>query len=481
MAINEEELAENGGLSLKDIFNFIKKSALWMLVCIVAAVILTTAIYLPVRYIFPKTETTTVRLELLYKGKDLGLNPDGTIFDENSFISIDIVTNAVAMSKLPLNDEDSISAIQERLHVEPVSSEEYVKLREAADKGDEKAIEALRSYVFNAVKYDVKLVNDGSLPLTKTQSIIFMSNLVRAYQEDFKNTYSSATTFSEEFFTKNSVNFDYLDYYDAYITELDRIQNYLGTLDDTDPTFMSSNKYRFSDVLGLKSILSKSCVNFMAYVLESQVSLDATKARSNISHNLTQIGFTLDSLNERLTKLSEQILTIQKESTITTYVDGVQTKIEVATFPPKFYELQGERTALDASIAESTKQQSILADRLAKLTNPSDDPANPKKQEADKMLTEIRDDAKEIVSEANLVILEYLNKNYVQDKIRVLLDANYVRTRETIGPAIVYLVAAIIGAMAGMIVTQSLITKKRKAAALAAAEKKNTEKTNDPA
>ncbi|MCX4314726.1 MAG: hypothetical protein OSJ83_12865, partial [Clostridia bacterium] len=143
--VYEEETEENG-LTLKKVGRFFKRGWVTMLVCVVAAVLIAAAVVFPIKLLYKTEQIARTSIEYIYKGIEEGKDPNGGTFNSDNIISTTVLSKAVADAELDSVITD-ISSLRERMRIESVETEEYIKLVNDAANGVQSAIDRLRTYV----------------------------------------------------------------------------------------------------------------------------------------------------------------------------------------------------------------------------------------------------------------------------------------------------------------------------------------------
>ena len=465
MSTREDFTHEDAGIRLKDIFNLIKVSAVRILIYSLVAVVLATVVILPFSLVQPKTQVTSTRVEFTYKGIDKGLSPTGKVFDKETLRSVSVLDRAITASGLG-EKIGSVNDVYNAVSVEGVYTDEYARLLKAAENStDEKTLEEFRNYVFYPVAFDVKL-GGNNLSLTQDESVKLVDSIITEYRTYFRNEYGAHYIFSADVFDRESNMFDYIDYYDLFATELSKINSYLVELNQQNSSFRASNGKTFNDVILDQRVLNTQYTNFLAYILEVQVSKNPQMTLDSLNNQVTKLGYELDRLKLVQASLEAQISSYDpdKETFKDPITGEIMTQIK---YPEYFSELQKLMTETNGSVALVTSQIAEYQARILKLTGSSVDDA--KIATAENYLDILRTDSKTYINNAITTITEYAEGAYVQNSIRVIAPTVHMVSGVSIMPFAITYLAVIVGSVAvAMIVTYVKSAKLKETAAEAA-------------
>lgn len=467
--VREEETSE---LSFRAIGRFLKKSAVRMLVYVLALCVLATLVVVPLKVFWKSDPVATTRIEFVYEGVNSGLDPAGNAFDKDSIRSATVVAAAVSASGLDLNDVD---AVRNAIIITDVYSQEYYNLLAQANGGNADAQRQLANYTQIPTKYDVSIGNLKSLGLKKQQAVTLVENIVKEYRKWFTSRYTQINIYSDAIFNSElSASTDYLGYYDLYTDQVATVAAYLTELSEKDSSFRSTGGQSFADVLQMYRAIDNSYTAFKSYILSNGVSKDINVTKKNIETKLSQIESDAKRLTATISALTEQIANFKPNTTQTT--ENGQTTI-VQIYAKEYYELQDRLTAAILESASVEKSKIEYAARQASFTSVVNSSDETTQKAADDLLAGLRNGSKSFVQTANSVITDYYQSQLLSNAVRVTQSAVYVRSSYDIPVLYIYLATVVVGIVVAMIVTQvkSKKAEKGKAAAETVEESKSEE------
>ncbi len=458
--VYEEEQAEEG-LTLKKIGHFFKKGWLIMLIAVIAAVAISAAIALPLKYLSKAEPVGETSIEYIYKGVDKGLDPAGGTLDTDNIISASVLNEAVVRANLTDTVTD-ISKLREEMRIEAVLPQEYVSLQQAAADGDQDAINTLRTYELHPTRYTIVISNPSNLGLSDAKTVELLDKIVAAYTDDFQKRFSVISMFDASLYNlSSSATIEYFDMYDVYVSSLTPMVEYLTQLQTEAPTFVSTGKggnTTFTTLMSDISRLQSDYGRLNTFLLSNNVWKDKNAASTSLENAKADLRSKLENLEQyRITPLKDQIAAI-KPNSITTTDPATGSTVVSESYPEEYYKYQAELNELNRQAYNYYNQLADIELRLAKL-----DAAHPAGEDllarADAMVKALEDASEELVTKVNATITDYYDTTFVSSSVRQVAPSVVTRRTISFSILIVFVVAAVVGLLIGCIINGIVMYK----------------------
>lgn len=464
----EEEYAE--GLTFSKLGYFFKKGWLTMIVSIVAAVLLTCAVILPIKFYYRTEPMAKASIEYIYDGIERGEDPNGGSLNTDNIISTSVLSRAVAAENLG-SVIDDISKLRASMRVEGVLTDEYVKLVQAAADGDKTAAETLRTYTMIPTQFDIILSDPRELGLTDSQAVTLVDRIVKVYYADFLDRFSVTNMFADDIYDLSRRGYmEFTDIYDEYMASFVPVADYLAELKKIAPRF-TSTKYS-ATFAGLSSELDRlrnSFESFNTSLLINGVWRDTSSALAALNESKLRITAELENMNKYIQVLQAQISGIQPNK-IVSDANGVHS--ETTAYPDDYYKYQEQLNAYNLRVLEYNNQLSNIERRIDNLdagstTSQADIDA------ATASLQELEEKAEALITKVNNTVTDYYETAFVGQSVRTVRAPIMTRSSSDLNVLIALVSAAVIGFAIGCIVTGVRISK---AKTLKAGEEPSEEK-----
>lgn len=461
---------ETEGLTFKKIGKFLQKSWLRMIVYVVIAALLVTAVAVPVKVYAKSEPIARTSIEYIYDGIEKGLDPNGAPLNTDNIISPTVLAEAVKEANLQKKIKD-ISTLRNSMRVEGVLTDEYIKLTEAAANGDKAASDRLRNYNMFSTRFDIIISDPAELDLSDDQAKLLLNKIVACYYKDFQKRYSVTKMFAENSYalSQNS-DMEFADIYDNYLQSLDSVKTFLQEMSETGAGFVSTeNNTSFTQLLSDLSLLRNNYSLFNAYILSNNVWRNKATARDALLSTQTEIQNRLEALNGengRIQALKAQIATINP-TTSSTDTSGVHT--EKTEYPEIYETLHIRLDEANRQVEEYIVQLKNIETRLEKLKDESqtDEAAINK---AMSNLSALEGQTAEFIQKVNATVSDYYDTTFVSSSVRQVQPPVVTRKSIDFNLLVVYAVALIVALLAAGIVTGVKMAK--------ASSAKKTEETH---
>ncbi|MDE6201816.1 MAG: YkyA family protein [Clostridiales bacterium] len=448
-----EDEQETEGLTFKKIGKFFQKSWLRMVIYVIIAALLVTAVAVPVKVYAKSEPIAQTSIEFIYDGIEKGLDPNGAPLNTDNIISPTVLAQAVAEANLQKKIKD-ISTLRNAMRVEGVLTDEYVSLTEAAANGDKTASDKLRNYNMYSTRFDIIISDPAELGLSDDQAKLLLNKIVACYYKDFQKRYSVTKMFAENSYTlSQNVNMEFTDIYDIYSQSLDSVKSFLQEMSEEGAGFVSTeNNTSFTQLLSDLSILRNNYSLFNAYILSNNVWRNKTTARNALLSTQTEIQNRLEALdgeNGSIQRLQAQIATINP-TTSSTDTSGVHTE---KTEYPEIYDTLHRRLAEYTELVEEyTIQLNNIETRLEKLKDESQTDEQTI-QNAIANLNALESQTVEFIQKVNATVSDYYDTTFVSSSVSQVQPPVVTRRSMDFNLLVVYAVAVIVALLAAGIVT----------------------------
>ncbi|MCM1368039.1 MAG: hypothetical protein NC184_04435 [Roseburia sp.] len=461
-----EDDAEEG-VTLKKVGRFFAKGWVTMVLSIVAALLLATAIALPIKYFYKSEPVGTVRVEYVYSGVEKGETPDGGRLDATEIITPNVLGNAVAAAELESKITD-ISALHARMRVDSVESKERLELITAAANGDSSAKTKLLDPYY-PTQFEVVISNPKKLGLSDSETKTLLDKVVTCYMDEFLSKYTTINPLNETFNLSDDTLSEFVDAYDSYYKTVKSASTYVKSLGNNSQS--QEYKIKFARLDSDLDAFMLTLNQFSAYVVNNNIWRDKLSARSAVNENIARLTYLSANLKQNIEGLTNQLAAYKPtESVVTTPATGGQTNTE--KYSDKYHELQEQLALKNDELYEIENDLKSYENRLAKIVG-DDATADNLKSSADTRLKAIEAKATALMAEVNATVVEYYDTTFINGSVRRVQPPEVGYKTMQFSIVMVYLVAVIAGFIVGCIITGVLLGKSAKKAAKAQSEAKD--------
>ncbi len=474
--VYEEETEENG-LTLKKVGRFFKRGWVTMLVCVVAAVLIAAAVVFPIKLLYKTEQIARTSIEYIYKGIEEGKDPNGGTFNSDNIISTTVLSKAVADAELDSVITD-ISSLRERMRIESVETEEYIKLVNDAANGVQSAIDRLRTYVMRPTRFVIVISKPSALGLSDTQAKILLDKVVSSYYEDFKSRFAVTNMFpTGAFGLSDNELMEYADIYDEYIDTIKPVADYLLTMSDEAGDFVST-KYNttFAQLATDLGRIESNLGLLNRTILSNNVWKNKPAALGALTESKSNLTTLIDNTDEYIRSLTDQIDKFKPNTTSVTSPDGGQTTTN--TYSEYYTELQKTLNNYNLLKLDYQTQLANITARITALGNETVASAEAIRS-VENLIAAIESSATELYEKVNNVIADYYDTTFVSSAVRQVQPSVVTRKSSNINMIVAFGLAAFVGFAAACIITTVFAVKANRAEAAKkeAAEKAEAEKT----
>lgn len=351
-----QEYNTDGVLTFSKIFKYLKKALPVVLVTMLISVIIGVLVTVLDNKSNNSYETQAV-VELTYEGADLGLAPDGGMFDKASLVSIDKIE--AVLKELNLSEKFSATDIRNAIVIAPRYSENIMNILNSTTNTDDlmKLLEGIQP-----TSYSIKLYYTNIKNLSKENSLDIVQGVIN------ENIKSMSNAMYKKFeLLGGVVDGAYLDSY-THLEFVTVMGDYLASYKSTIKTMNNSDAFnaayaKIEYLENQNSILSD-------YILNNNLLTEEDKSRTKT--NLEKVQATLKAKEQTITtnikNVSDTIALIASRSNAIATVS--QTSSGAIILPDYTEVLKPLTDTLDGLFKEQLvvmQQLSNVGERLAKI------------------------------------------------------------------------------------------------------------------
>lgn len=297
-----------------------------------------------------------------FDGASDGKDPNGNPFNAVSFLTDDIIEEALQTSGLSYSVED----VKDNVIVTNVVPKGIVEeIDSYASVTDKEATQEITSKDYHPTKYRFALYQDLDNKLSKQQLNGFLSNIVDSYCNKFYATYKKS--FNNEIYDSIFVvnDYDYVFQSQIYSNKISVLMSYAASLYNEHTDFEVDDR-TFYDIYLAGDQIANSYVNRINTLITlKSLSKDLSRLKSYYEYKIEILQYDKTKYTSDLAVVSAQVAAYEKDSTIYAGTGENIVKIEsnsAATYNnllAKQIELSNKIAAIDTEI---TDYQAILND-----------------------------------------------------------------------------------------------------------------------
>ena len=495
--VQEEEsvYTEEGELTLKGVGRFIKRAWLRTLIYLLAALVLATVVFAGFRFFGRTDHSVSTTVEFTFRGISSGQNPDESQFNKDDIRSVanvrDAITDAGLTEKVLAGGGD-ITEVRNRISVTAIMPNEYVQKYNELIADGMNSVDAyaqLSTMQYYPTKFVISLRDFEKIGLNKDETTKLVDSLITTYRDWFVDKYFATVTLSDTAFTIGTPEgtgdasmLDYVDYVDNFDSAYTNTKEYLFEMETQYPKFIytkngKSFKSFQDDLDAQESQLS---------TLRSLVTGTNTIVSNNLNILKSSTQNQIDRLTRELTRLEGLISDTEKQiesikPTQISVVDSTGNTTLTTAYPQVYYDLHASLQSYSLQKSNTDAQLREKTERMEKIKDATSEAGAAVKAEADSYINAIRTNSRALIAEINEASKENAERNAGVNSFNVISPTAYVTTHVDFPTVFVYLGAAVVAILAGIIVTYALgkRNKARKAAEAKAAAALSKEAPDD--
>jgi len=452
---------DNGGISLKSVWAFIKLSFIRAVLFMAVAAILATFLVILINQTASRNTVVSASIELIYPGAEEGTLPSsGGHFSQNSLIAPHVLTEALSITSLSATV--NVSTLRHSLSVHAYMSPAHAALVERAQNGDQAAISELAATEFFPTRFSIILSEPNALGLSQNDSQNLLNAIIEAFTQDFIAAFVTSAPILYDTFIPNVTAIN------NYLVQELRFRNALTTLRNTlqerhsrAPHFRAPNSQSFSDLVTEANLfLNEDLAMYRTFIAMNGVTLDPAREVAQLEAREAPLNHRRIELTTRLTQLT--VLKANPNLIETIRIPTDEDGVYIIHFIPTNLYLQfvSERNEIDRFLTEIDRELAEIADIKVLFENLLTDTAaaDALRSEADKMLAELSANLIEFVTRVNAVINAYNEMHVYGNVVRIVHPAVYSvshDTPRTLTFVLIYGGFILAGLIAALAVTQA--------------------------
>lgn len=292
-----------------------------------------------------------------YDGASDGKDPNGNPFDAVSFLTDDIIEEALTTSGLSYKVEDVrdniiVTNVVPKNIVEEIESYESVTDKEATQK--------ITSNDYHPTRYKFTLYQDLDTKLNKQQLNGLLNNVVESYCNKFYNTYKKTYngTVYEALFAVD--DYDYIFQSQIYSSRIAVLMDYARTIYNEHNDFRVDER-TFNDIYLAGNQIIRSYVNRIDNLITlNALSTDLPRLKSYYQYKIDMLQYDKTKYTADLATVSAQVTAYEKDATV--YVGTGENTLKIESSSGSTYtgllaqqiDLANKLASIDTEIAEYT-------------------------------------------------------------------------------------------------------------------------------
>lgn len=458
--VRESIYTEEGEITFKGLFGFLKRGWLRLVIYLIAALLVVTAVYGGVKFFGRSDYGVSAKIGFSFKEMTAGHNPDGTNFDKEVIRSTEYVRKAAESTGLSdkiLKGGNDIGEVRSRIAVEAVTSQEYLQQFASLVAGGASETDAalrLSQLNYKPTEFVVSFNNYEQLGLDKKEAMMFLDGLIAAYGNGYHETYFAKIVLDESVFTMESDLYDYLDYAELCETSYEKINDYLDAMSSEASDFKSSQGKKFETFKNELVFLQGRLMSFKAFVVDANVSKDIENLKIATQTAIANLDAEKNRLTEIIASVKDTLANI-KPSTVTTFPGGGADAVITVTYPESYYALQEKLISYQEQLADASAQLKKKNDIKTALES-GKTPQDSDFVTADSLIAQIKKTSEMFVEDVNAVAKEYADKEIASSGMKVVVPTVYVSVSPAFPTMLAYLCGVMIAVVAAVIVTYAL-------------------------
>ena len=292
-----------------------------------------------------------------YDGASDGKDPNGNPFDAVSFLTDDIIEEALATSGLSYKVED----VRDNIIVTNVVPKDIVDEIESYESvTDKEATQEITSNDYHPTRYKFTLYQDLDSKLNKQQLNTLLNNIVDSYCNKFYSTYKKTYDGSvyEALFAVDT--YDYIFQSQIYSNRIAVLMDYARTIYNEHNDFRVDER-TFNDIYLAGNQIIRSYVNRIDNLITlNALSTDLPRLKSYYQYKIDMLQYDKTKYTADLATVSAQVTAYEKDATV--YVGTGENTLRIESSSGATYtgllaqqiDLANKLASIDTEIAEYT-------------------------------------------------------------------------------------------------------------------------------
>ncbi len=258
------------------------------------------------RLFFDDTKGKVItRLSFNFAGVDDGLNPHGGNFDAQRIKKTEVIENAL---KQLANEFPEIEAkqIAQNIMIRGIVPKDAIdRISPTLESEQTSYLEGVRGATYHPTQYEVALILNKDLNLSKEQGQQILEALISSYQAYFAETYKDTQAIEAAITPIDPERYDYSEYIMLTQGQLKIIKNYLSAKEQVAKDFRSSNTHlSFGDLIAQVELIDDIEVGNVKALVDSFLITKDTDQLSIVSESMIQ---RMKLEKEKHTKQAEEL------------------------------------------------------------------------------------------------------------------------------------------------------------------------------
>jgi len=352
-------------------------------------------------------------MHFTFKGAGEGKAPNGYPFDLSGITSDYVLNNALEISGLKgkytaeqLRENITVTGVYPKAIVERMT--QYVSL---LDK-DAESQAAVTDY--HATEYNIVLYNDFDPSVSSGTITELLGHILTAYRDYFSKTYGVAL--GNDVFITGIGEYDYAQQLDAIMDGAEQEKRYALEMAEMAPDYRVEGK-GFGDIAVRYDAIISDIERLNASVTLNAISKDPGRLKLQYETVIRAQQFKLESLNEELKRIEEQVKSYEKNGIVYISADGKLTQIG-SDRSGIYDKLVNKHKEVSDQIAVAKAKILLYQGRLEDVT----DATETESEEAAAVVTEAEKKTQQETTEKKLEELTE-KKNAVSSEFAAMLNA----------------------------------------------------------
>ncbi|MBR5960541.1 MAG: hypothetical protein IKZ98_06060 [Clostridia bacterium] len=305
----------------------------------------------------------TAAIQFSFDGAAKGMAPNGYAFDVSGITSDEVLEKGLEASGL--TGSYTVEDIRASMNVTGVYPEriaeqmtKYVSLLDT--EADMQA--ALSDY--HATRYSVTLYNNFDQNIGSGKLMELLQNILTIYRSYFAKTYSASLETTDPI--TDLQEYDYAQQLEAIRTGVNQDSRFALEIQELAPDFQLNRK-SFGDIVVRYQNLGKDIDRLEATITLNAVSKDRTRLQKRYEMEIRTQGFQLESLQEELKQIEEQVNAFEKDGIIYVSANGALSRVGSES-SDTYDKLVEKRKNVSDQIAEINATIALYQARLDDMT-----------------------------------------------------------------------------------------------------------------
>ena len=323
--INNNDNEENDGISIMNIFSFMRERFKIYIFVLLIAFLVGIIVPLLIYNLKDKKEEAIAVLGLDYENADEGLAPDGKKLDISYLKSSYIIQTA--LDNVVLTKNVGVSQVQSSLTITGVLTDETKQQQEVLSSLEELKSNEYAKLIQNfTLKYRAQYIitlnnsfKDGSKSFSIPSNELnhLLSAIIDAYSEYFNEVYQDQELPHDYISAIDEDTLDYLDTLDNIQYSLNYLEAYCNEKAGYISGFRGSDGLSFSDLASMIHTVKSNDIDYIySYIYLNNISKDYYTQLNSYKYQKREAEFQLTEVNENIATTKDSIENYKKDSVV---------------------------------------------------------------------------------------------------------------------------------------------------------------------